>query len=162
MMIHSFNTHENGGIIDENGQLILGERGTRIKNGKHIGERIDNANGIVKALGINVDENGKLSVEDTNRVLKILHSCRVAGLYEKTPNAVLSKLKSAFGTSKVSYRFIYRNRQKDPIGESSRGPISKFFRGIGEKLMYLFNNSRNDKLETPPTGEFGLEIFVNG
>ena len=173
MMIHSFNTHECGGIIDENGQLILGERGTRIKLGddgskKWVGQRIDNANGIVKALKFEVDSEGKLSKEDTQKVLKILHKCRVAGLYEKSNEDIVSNIKDAFdlgSSDNVSVRFIYKNTQSAPIPNNIGGPISKFFRGVKEKLMYLFNGetdqSKKDAQEKIPNNTIGLEIFIN-
>lgn len=165
MMIHSFNTHEIGGIIDENGQLVLGERGTRINSeGKYIGERIDNANGIVKALKIPVDNDGKLSIEDTQKVLTILHKIRTAGLYEKTNGDIVSAIKDALETSEnVSVRFMYKNSQQ-PDTLTSRGALSKFFNTVKEKLLYLFNGetdqNKRDKQETPPNRTIGLEIFV--
>jgi hypothetical protein len=38
----------------------------------------------------------------------------------------------------------------------------KLFRGIKDKLMYLFNKNPNEKIEKPQKRTFGLEIFING
>lgn len=182
MMIHSFNTHECGGFIDDNGQLNLGERGTRVSydesgnpktdptsgNIIYTGERIDNANGIVKILKLPVDKDGKLSVEDTQRVLTILHKIRTAGLYEKNNGDIVKSIKDALGlggSSNVSVRFIYKNCQKAGT-LTSRGPLSKWFRSIVDRLLYLFtgetNEERKNKQETPVERFIGLEIFVDG
>jgi hypothetical protein len=102
MMIHSFNTHEIGGIINDNGELELSDRHN---------ERVDNAHGIIKALKLQVTD-GKLSKEDTDKVLQVLHDSRRAGLYETTPNKVVSKVREAFGLSAkdvVEVNFIYKN-----------------------------------------------------
>ena len=155
MMIHSFNTHECGGIINDKGELELSER--------H-GERVDNAHGIIKALGLTVID-GKLSFSDTKKVLKILHDSRRAGLYETTPNKISSKIREAFGlksSDSVEVNFIYKNSQKSFEEGKGRGAISKFFRGLKDKLMYLFNPDANEKLETPQNRTIGLEIFING
>jgi hypothetical protein len=181
-MIHSFNTHECGGFIDDNGQLNLGERGTRVSydesgnpktdptsgNIVYTGERIDNANGIVKILKLPVDKDGKLSVEDTQRVLTILHKIRTAGLYEKNNGDIVKSIKDALGlggSSNVSVRFIYKNCQKAGT-LTSRGPLSKWFRSIVDRLLYLFtgetNEERKNKQETPVERFIGLEIFVDG
>jgi len=155
MMIHSFNTHECGGIINDKGELELSER--------H-GERIDNAHGIIKALNLTVTD-GKLSASDTRKVLQILHKSRRAGLYETSPNKVVASIRKAFGLSSsdsIEVNFIYKNSQSSFEEGKGRGAISKFFRGIKDKLMYLFNINSNDKIETPPNRTIGLEIFING
>ena len=154
MMIHSFNTHEAGGIINSNGELELSDRHN---------ERVDNAHGIVKALGLQV-VNGKLSKEDTDKVSQILHDSRRAGLYETTPNKVVSKIREAFGLSakdSIEVNFIYKNSQENNT-LTTRGTLSKFFKGIKDKLMYLFNPNPNEKIETPSNRTIGLEIFING
>jgi hypothetical protein len=167
MMIHSFNVNECGGYFNEEGRLVLGERGTRInEKGKYIGERIDNANGIVKALKMNVDEEGKLSKKDTEKVLEILHQCRTAGLYEDSTNKIESSLRKAFGLSSsdsLTFRYIYKNSE-EPGKLTTRGKISKWFKGISDRLMYMFTGEKDpqklQKQETPKNKTIGLEIFV--
>lgn len=161
MLIHTFNTNECGGYIDEDGLLVLGEKTS---------QRIDNVHGILKALnikkadGTDYSEGDKLSKEHTKQILSILHKTRTAGLYEKTPENVVAKVREAFGlrsTDSVSVNFIYKNTQNEDIGVSG-GPLMKLFRGIKDKLMYLFNKNSNEKIEKPQKRTFGLEIFING
>jgi len=163
MMIHSFNTYEIGGEINSEGQLELSE---------HSKERIDNAHGIIKilnALGKNPVkvEDGKVSAEDTKRIITIIHKLRSAGLYEKTPNEIAAKIREIFDikvSTPLEVNFIYKNRQSDNSGLKNRtgGPILKFFRGVKDKLINLFTSNPNEELREPRTGFIGLEIFVDG
>lgn len=173
MMIHTFNANESGGNIDENtGELVLGDRGSRLdpKTGKIVGERIDNANGLVKLkqLGISVDQDGRISAQDTEKVLNILHKIRVAGCYGKTNKEVVSLVKSALklgSGSNVSVNFIYKNSQSERE-KVPRGALSKFFKSVKEALMYLFNKEtdpiKKQKQEINHLRTIGLEIFVDG
>jgi hypothetical protein len=82
MLIHTFNCHELGGVVDDNGQLVLGE---------HHKERIDNAHGLIKLLGLTVTD-GKLSVEDTQKVIKAIDEIRAIGTYGESNNIITSNI----------------------------------------------------------------------
>ena len=162
MMIHSFNTHEIGGIINKNGELELSE-------GHQF--RTDNAHGIIKALKLKIitDPNTgiqKLSKTDTDNIIKILHEIRRAGLYETTPENIKASIKKALGLpsgQKIEANFIYKNRQGTQINpQNIKGTIWKFMKSVKDKLINLFRKNGDPKLQDPLTHSIGLEIFING
>lgn len=170
MLLQSFNTDEIGLTRDDSGRLV---------KGKYTDKRIDSLNGLIPLMGYEWDSNGHLqdpsgmySGEELDSiVLERLKSIRSIGLYAKTQEEIIEKLKielPLLENSDISARLMFKSTEmpgkaKGPDKEESsfdawanKHRLGRFIKSIKEKVRGIF--SKDAKKQQP--SQKTISLFV--
>lgn len=170
MLLQSFNTDEIGLTRDDSGRLV---------KGKYTDKRIDSLNGLISLLGYDwnsdghlQDSSGKRSGEELDAyVLEKLKNIRSIGLYAKTQEEIIEKLKieiPSLETSDISSRLMFKSTEmpgkaKGPNKEDSsfskwanKSRLGRFIKSVLEKVRGIFTKDQKKQQPSQKT----ISLFI--